>query len=140
MPYPTLNFFACPPALLVSQQGDPAFAESAKEKSPPSERKRTPFFGAFFKQLLDPNVSVNDRVTEFFAAALGKAISKMYESMGESLWKRADPQLCDVSCVLRSSFFIELKPHTRICSCNGSVLRFEARTGCLKSPQPHLAR
>lgn len=62
-------------------------AESAgRDNSPPSERKRTPFFGAFFKQLLDPSVSVNDRATEFFAAALGKAISKMYESMGESLF------------------------------------------------------
>lgn len=67
-------------------QGDAAITENAvRESPPPSERKRTPFFGAFFKQLLDPNVSVNDRVTEFFAAALGKAISKMYESMGE-LW------------------------------------------------------
>eukprot|EP00903_Cladosiphon_okamuranus_P013442 g12520.t1 len=67
-----------------SMKGDPAFAESAGgDKPPPSERKRTPFFGAFFKQLLDPSVSVNDRVTEFFAAALGKAISKMYESMDQ---------------------------------------------------------
>lgn len=56
---------------------------TGKDKSPPSERTRTPFFGAFFKQLLDPNVTINDRITEFFAAALGKAISKMYESMGE---------------------------------------------------------
>lgn len=56
---------------------------TGKEISPPAERKRNPFFGEFFKQLLDPSVSVNDRITEFFAAALGKAISKMYESMGE---------------------------------------------------------
>lgn len=56
---------------------------TGKEISPPTERPRNPFFGAFFKQLLDPNVSVNDRITEFFAAALGRAISKMYESMGE---------------------------------------------------------
>lgn len=73
-------------AFIACRQGDPAFAKSAvRDKSPPRERKRTPFFGAFFKQLLDPSVSVNDRVTEFFAAALGKAISKMYESMGESV-------------------------------------------------------
>lgn len=69
------------------RQGDAAVTGGAggasKDNPPPSERKRTPFFGAFFKQLLDPSVSVNDRVTEFFAAALGKAISKMYESMGE---------------------------------------------------------
>ncbi|CAM9407914.1 unnamed protein product [Ectocarpus sp. 4 AP-2014] len=56
---------------------------AGKETSPPAERTRNPFFGAFFKQLLDPNVSVNDRITEFFAAALGKAISKMYESMDQ---------------------------------------------------------
>eukprot|EP00752_Nemacystus_decipiens_P002178 g2073.t1 len=68
-----------------SMKGDPAFAEKMgnDKPSPPGERKRTPFFGAFFKQLLDPSVSVNDRVTEFFAAALGKAISKMYESMDQ---------------------------------------------------------
>lgn len=28
-------------------------------------------------------MTVSDRVTEFFAAALGKVISKMYESLGE---------------------------------------------------------
>lgn len=57
--------------------------EGGEKSGPPPDKKRTPFFGAFFKQLLDPNVSVNDRITEFFAGALGKAISKMYESMGE---------------------------------------------------------
>lgn len=56
----------------------------AQAKKAAKEKKRTPFFGSFFKQLLDPNVSISDRVTEFFAAALGKAISKMYESMGET--------------------------------------------------------
>lgn len=54
-----------------------------ENKPQTSQRKRTPFFGAFFKQLLDPKVTVSDRVTEFFAAALGKAISKMYESMDQ---------------------------------------------------------
>ncbi|CAM9364573.1 unnamed protein product [Ectocarpus sp. 12 AP-2014] len=64
------------------KKGEKALADdTGKETPPPAERTRNPFFGAFFKQLLDPNVSVNDRVTEFFAAALGKAISKMYESM-----------------------------------------------------------
>ncbi|CBJ28478.1 conserved unknown protein [Ectocarpus siliculosus] len=66
------------------KQGEKALADgTGKEISPPAERTRNPFFGAFFKQLLDPNVSVNDRITEFFAAALGKAISKMYESMDQ---------------------------------------------------------
>eukprot|EP00904_Undaria_pinnatifida_P003312 jgi/Undpi1/12982/HiC_scaffold_7.g02647.m2 len=70
-----------------------SFLEEAKRKadegidgdSKPStsQRKRTPFFGAFFKKLLDPNVTVSDRVTEFFAAALGKVISKMYESLDQ---------------------------------------------------------
>ncbi|CAM9355535.1 unnamed protein product [Ectocarpus sp. 8 AP-2014] len=65
------------------KQGEKTLADgTGKEISAPAGR-RNPFFGAFFKQLLDPNVSVNDRITEFFAAALGKAISKMYESMDQ---------------------------------------------------------
>ena len=44
---------------------------SKDTKARPSKTK-TPFFKAFFQQLLDPNVSVSDRITEFFAAALGK--------------------------------------------------------------------
>ena len=86
VPVPSSTRFICSCRIraVLCRQGDPAYAERVgRDKPPPSERKRTPFFGAFFKQLLDPSVSVNDRVTEFFAAALGKAISKMYESMGE---------------------------------------------------------
>ena len=35
------------------------------------------------RKLLDPNISVSDRVTDFFAAALGSAISNMYRTLGE---------------------------------------------------------
>ncbi|CAM9537974.1 unnamed protein product, partial [Hapterophycus canaliculatus] len=70
----------------ASKKGDESVTvdyEGGEKSAPPPGRKPTPFFGAFFKQLLDPSVSVNDRITEFFAGALGKAISKMYESMDQ---------------------------------------------------------
>ncbi|CAM9196609.1 unnamed protein product [Scytosiphon promiscuus] len=70
----------------ASKKGEEAATVNytGEEKSAPLPAKKAlPFFGTFFKQLLDPSVSVNDRITELFAGALGKAISKMYESMDQ---------------------------------------------------------
>lgn len=78
--YPSFPLCSSSNDILVGQADGDIEGEN---KPQTGQRKRTPFFGAFFKQLLDPNVAVSDRVTEFFAAALGKAISKMYESMGK---------------------------------------------------------
>ncbi|CAN0251340.1 unnamed protein product [Pylaiella littoralis] len=67
-----------------SRKGENSAVEGGgKDEPPPSKKKRVSSFGAFFKQLLDPNVTVNDKITDVFAAALGKAISKMYESMDQ---------------------------------------------------------
>ncbi|CAM9490292.1 unnamed protein product [Ascophyllum nodosum] len=60
----------------VEEVGDDEGVDSDEEKprvsSPDKKRK-----------LLDPNISVSDRVTDFFAAALGSAISNMYRTLDQ---------------------------------------------------------
>lgn len=72
-----------PPRNVTVGQEDASAAGVSAPALPVASRKPEPIFGSFLTQMLDPAVSVNDRVTDLFAAAVGKVISKMYESLGE---------------------------------------------------------